>query len=175
MRSTMPSRKTARNISPAYPPKFFFLCDIRINILVANICISYRSPVTQNLNGLDFDLSRSLWVKYIVGVGLPIHDFLFRFNSNALPNSAPLQTRSLRNLNNPGFDLSMSLNVKCNVAVDFLLVSNSKHISISHGLAVIGTWKVYHLAKISDKTKQKMESLLLESEGKVTTKIKLTG
>ncbi len=49
----------------------------------------------------------------------------------------------------------MSLSVKCNVAVDFLLVSNSKHMTVSHGLAVIGTWKVsYHLAKISDKRRE---------------------
>ncbi len=57
-------------------------CDIRIDILVANICITYRFPITQNLNGLDFDLSMLLGVNCIDGVGLPIHDFLFRFNSN---------------------------------------------------------------------------------------------
>ena len=35
--------------------------------------------------------------------------------------------------------------VRCNVTVDFLLVSNSRHLSISHGLDVICTWKVsYH-------------------------------
>ncbi len=50
------------------------------------------------------------------------------------------------------FDLSVSLNVKCNVTVEFLLVSNSKALAISHGLGVICTWKVpYHFAKIPDK------------------------
>ncbi len=32
-------------------------------------------------------------------------------------------------MNNLDFDISVLLNVKCNVAVDFRLVSNSKHIS----------------------------------------------
>ena len=41
--------------------------------------------------------------------------------------------QSLQNLNDPDVDLSRSLNVNFNIAVDFLLVS------ISHGLAVIGT------------------------------------
>ncbi len=59
---------------------------------------------------------------------LPIHDFQFWFNSNTLPNSVPLQTTSLRNLNESDFDLSRSLNVKCNYVVDFLLVSNSYQI-----------------------------------------------
>ncbi len=109
------------------------------------MCITYRSPVAQNLNGLDFDLSRSRGVKYIVGVKFPTLDFIFRLNSNTLPNSAPLQTTNLRNPDNPDFDLSMPLNVKCNVVVDCLVVSNSKHMSISHGLAVIGTCEVcYH-------------------------------
>ncbi len=45
----------------------------------------------------------------------------------------------------------MSLNVYCNYAVDFRLVSNSKHMSISRGLAVIGTWEIsYHLANSLD-------------------------
>ncbi len=48
---------------------------------------------------------------------------------------------SLQNPNDPDFDLSSSLSVKCNFAVDFHLMSNSKHKSISHSLAVICTWK----------------------------------
>ena len=44
----------------------------------------------------------------------------------------PLHTISMRNLNDPDFDLSRSLDVKCNFVVDFLLVSNTKHMSISH-------------------------------------------
>ncbi len=42
---------------------------------------TYRLPITQNANGLDFDHSRPLGVDRIDGFGLPIHDFLFRFNS----------------------------------------------------------------------------------------------
>ncbi len=41
-----------------------------------------------------------------------------------------LQDR-LRILNGPEFDFSMSLNVKCNFVLDFLLMSNSKHMSFS--------------------------------------------
>ncbi len=97
-----------------------------------NIQISYDSK----LNGFEFALSRSLGVKYIGGVGLPIYCFLFRFNSNTLPNSAPLQTTSLRIKNNTDLHLPRSLNVKCNFGVDFVLVSNTHHMPISHGLAV---------------------------------------
>ena len=59
---------------------------LRIKILVANIWTTCRSPITQNLNGLDFDLLRSLGVKCIFGGGLPIHDSLFRINSNTWPH-----------------------------------------------------------------------------------------
>ncbi len=50
----------------------------------------------------------------------------------------PLQTTNWRNKNQPDFELLRPLNVKCTFAVDFLLVSNSKHTSI-YGLAVIDT------------------------------------
>ncbi len=59
--------------------------------------------------------------------------------SNTLSNSTPMQTINMGNLNDHNFDLSSPLNVKCNFAVDFLLVSNSKYMYISHGLAVMGT------------------------------------
>ncbi len=36
----------------------------------------------QNLSDLDFDLSRSLKVKFDSAIGLPIYGFLFMFNSN---------------------------------------------------------------------------------------------
>ncbi len=51
----------------------------KINILVPNniihklqISYHYRFPMTQNLHGLDFDLSRSSGVHSINRVGLPI-------------------------------------------------------------------------------------------------------
>ena len=51
-------------------------------------------------------------------------------------------------MNDLEFDLSESLKVKSNGAVglpiyDFLLVSNSNHMSISHRLGVIATWKFF--------------------------------
>ncbi len=84
----------------------------------------------------------SLGATYIGGNGLLIHDTYFgSIVTHCLisSNSAPLQSTSLRNLNNTDFDLSWSLSVKCTVAVDLILVSNSKHMSMSHALAVIGT------------------------------------
>ncbi len=51
---------------PAEPKNLF--CDATsglIIMLVANICINYRLPITQNLKGLDFDLSRSRGVNRI--------------------------------------------------------------------------------------------------------------
>ncbi len=50
--------------------------------LLTNICIKYRSPTTQNLSDLDFDLSRSLKVKCDSAIGLPIYAFLLMFISN---------------------------------------------------------------------------------------------
>ena len=96
------------------------------------ICVTYKSSLSQSLNGIDFDLTGSLEMKYDGGVGLYVfHDFLFRFNSNTLPNSLSLQTTSLWNLNEPDFNLLRSFNVKCNFAVNFLLMSNSKHVYLS--------------------------------------------
>ncbi len=43
------------------------VCDMQIKVvisLLANISIPYRSPTTQNLSDLDFDLSMSLKVKF---------------------------------------------------------------------------------------------------------------
>ncbi len=58
-------------------------------------------------------------------------------NSNIGPNLAPLREIRLWNPSNLGFDLSRSLKVKSNGAVglyiyDFVSVSNSNHMSISH-------------------------------------------
>ncbi len=43
------------------------------------------------LNDLNFDLSRSLKVKYDGGIGLVMYGFLLMFNSNLWPNLAPLR------------------------------------------------------------------------------------
>ena len=83
------------------------------NKLLANICILYRSPITQNLGDHEFDLLRSLKVKCHGVMGLPIYGFLLMFNSNIGPNKAPLRDISLQNLGDLEFDLSRSLKVKC--------------------------------------------------------------
>ena len=92
---------------------------------------TYSAPVChtslQNLNLTFQDHSKD---KCDGTVGIPIHDFLWVFNSNIWPNSAPFRdTRS---------------KCKCHGAVglpicDFLLVSVINHTCICHCLAVIGT------------------------------------
>ena len=66
-------------------------------------------------------------------------------NSNML-NLAPLRDIGLQNMRDLDFDLSKSLNVKSNGAVrldiyEFLLMSNSNDMFISHRLGDICTWK----------------------------------
>ena len=75
LRSTMLSRQSAGKTPPA--PKFSLSYHIRINILAANLCMTYSSLVAQNVNNLDSDVSRSHEVKHIDGVGHPIYEFLF--------------------------------------------------------------------------------------------------
>ncbi len=75
---------------------------------------------------------------------LPIHGFLLMLNSNIGPNWAPLQDISFQIMSDLDYDFSRSLKVKSNGAVrllihDFLFMSNSDHMCISHRLAVIGT------------------------------------
>ncbi len=43
------------------------------------------------VNDLNFDLSRSLNVKYDGGIGLLMYGFLLMVNSNLRPNLAPLR------------------------------------------------------------------------------------
>ncbi len=106
-----------------------------------------RSPTTENLCNLDFDLSRSLRVKYEGVIGLPVCGFLFIFNSNIGLNWAPLRDIRLRNLNDLASDLSMTSNIKSDGIIrltiyDFLLLYNSiwynlahlRHIRLSAGL-----------------------------------------
>ncbi len=50
--------------------------------MLANMCIAYRSPTMKNLSDLDFDLSRSLKVKFNSAIGIPIYGLLLMFNSN---------------------------------------------------------------------------------------------
>ncbi len=62
---------TAENTARQQTP----LCDIQIKVvilLLANICIPYRSPTTETLSDLDCDLSRSLKVKSNDVIGLAI-------------------------------------------------------------------------------------------------------
>ncbi len=64
-------------------------------------------------------------------------------NSNIGPNSAPLRDRTLWNLSGLNFDLSRSLKVKSDHAIqlpiyDFLLVSKSNHMSIFNHLVIAG-------------------------------------
>ncbi len=81
-------------------------------MLNSNIWLFYDIRL-RHLSDLEFDLSRSLKVKCDSVIGLPIYAFLLMFNSNILPNSAPLQDVRLQNLSDLEFDLSRSLKVKC--------------------------------------------------------------
>ncbi len=51
--------------------------------------------MSDHIRQLNFDLSRSLNVKYDGGFGLPIYKFLLVFNSNIWPNSNAVQDISL--------------------------------------------------------------------------------
>ncbi len=86
------TRKTAGTAeNPARQPKPF--CDIQMVVisLLANISIPYRYHTTENLSDLDFDLSRSLNVKFDNAIGLAIFGFLLIVNANIGLNSAPLR------------------------------------------------------------------------------------
>ncbi len=61
----------------------------------------------RNWSDLDFDISRSLKVKYDSVIGLTIYAFLSMFN--IWPNSAPLKVKRLQNLTDLEFVLSRSL------------------------------------------------------------------
>ncbi len=73
------------------------------------------------------------------------------------------------NQNDGDFGLSRSLNVKCNFVVDFLLVCNGKHMSITHDLGVQALGKS-HLAKSLDNAKRIHSSSWVR--GEATTKNK---
>ncbi len=70
---------TRKTSGAAERPAFlqFHSCDIKINVLsTTSIYRAYRPPTTQNLNDLDFDLSRSLIDKCYGALGFLIYDFL---------------------------------------------------------------------------------------------------
>ncbi len=65
------TRKTAGTAeNPARQQTPF--CDIQmvVLLLLANISIPYRYPTTENLSDLDFELSRSVNVKFDNAIGL---------------------------------------------------------------------------------------------------------
>ncbi len=64
-----------------------------------------------NLSDLDFDLLRSLKVKYDSVIRLPLYGFLLLFNNNIWPscNSAPLRDLSFQNLSDLNIELSKLL------------------------------------------------------------------
>ncbi len=99
-------------------------------LLLPNIFIPCRSPSTQNLSDLDFDLSRSLKVKSGDVIGLAIYGFLLMVDSNIGSDVAPLRDMMLSNLSDLDFDLSRSLKVKSGQVIGlpmygFLLMVNN--------------------------------------------------
>ena len=84
------------------------------------------------MRDLDFDLSRSLYVKADGAISKSIYDFLFKFNGNYGRICKRFQVTALRNRRDLDFDLSRSLQVKANGAIwktiyDFLFNFNGKH------------------------------------------------
>ncbi len=88
------------------------------------------SHTTENLSGLDFDLTGSLKVN-CDDVVHTIYGFLLMINSNMKRNSAPLRDIRLWNLSDLECDLSRTLKVKVMMSLDssspysFLLMVNS--------------------------------------------------
>ena len=69
----MKTRKTAGTAeNPARQQTPFCHIQIVVILLLANIFIPYRYPTTENLSDLDFDLSRSVNVKFDSAIGLAI-------------------------------------------------------------------------------------------------------
>ncbi len=61
------------------------------NSNIGLIWAPFRDIMLQNLDDLDFNLPRSLKVKFGSAIGLTIYDFLLMFNSNIERNSTRLQ------------------------------------------------------------------------------------
>ena len=76
------TRKTAGTAENPAANKFsLFDIQMVVLLLLENIytSIAYRSGTTQNLNDLDFVLSRSLKINFDSAIGLPIYGFLLIF------------------------------------------------------------------------------------------------
>ena len=96
----------------------------------------------QNLSDRDFNLSRSCKVECDV-VGLPVYGSAFKFTSNIWPKSPPLRDIRISNLSDLylsdlEFDLSRSLNVKCDGAITpppyFPYIVSYKSLIVTHDL-----------------------------------------
>ncbi len=93
-------------------PIYGFLLRSTSNIWPTLAQVRHRS--LQNLNDLDFDLSRSLRVKCDGAIGLPIYDFSYIYvKSYTWPNATPLRDINLRNLSYLDIDLSRSPRSNC--------------------------------------------------------------
>ncbi len=91
----------------------------------------------QSLSDLDFDLTRSLKVKWDGAVGLPICAyFLLVFNSTTWPNSAPLRDIRLQKLRDLDlFDISRPLKSNVIALLEFpyaLLLSFNSNIIMAY-------------------------------------------
>ncbi len=74
------NRNAAETAETSTRPQIL-LWHIHINVLLANICITYRSTTTQNLSNLEFNLSMSLKVKQMMPLDSPYigsHKYLIR-------------------------------------------------------------------------------------------------
>ena len=117
------------------PTNSLMRCDIRINVLVTNICITYRSHITPSLNGLDIGLSLSLKVNHVNMMVELDSRYMISYSGFNTANRH-LQYTSLRNLNNrPWIWPFKVIQCKMQFGVYFLLVSNSKYMHISQRLA----------------------------------------
>ncbi len=80
------NKKDRWNSGKTRPPTNSLLWHPEVVILLLeNISIPYRSPATQNVSAHDFDLSRSLKVKFYSAIWLKIYRFLLMFNGNIGP------------------------------------------------------------------------------------------
>ena len=64
------------------------------------ICSILGDIATQNMQDLEFDISRSLKVKFDGAIGKPTYDFLLENNSNYMPIISILQDITTQNMHN---------------------------------------------------------------------------
>ncbi len=77
------SNRSGHKVKRLYITVYAFSYNIHYRNFVA---ISKLVQWLPNLSDLDFDLSRSLKVKFNHANGLPIYGFSLMFNSNIVPN-----------------------------------------------------------------------------------------